>query len=230
MNVLVVGSGGREFTLVWKIFQSPEVNKIYCAPGNDGMQEWAELVPIKANAIEELKKFALKNKIDLTIVGPEDPLCDGIVDEFEKAGLKAFGPSKLASQLEGRKSFSKGIMTLNEIPTAAYVVFEEYEKALEHVKKVGAPVVIKADGLAAGKGVYVCQTIEEAMIALKEIMVDKKYKAAGDRVVIEEFLEGEEASFLVFTDGENVIPLESSQDHKAVYEDENDRRVWNLCT
>lgn len=225
-KVLVIGSGGREFMLVWKLAQSPQVSKIYCAPGNAGMEQWAELVNIKANNIEGLKKFAIENQIDLTVVGPEDPLCAGIVDEFQAVGLNIFGPSKLAAQLEGSKAFAKGMMTLCKIQTADFEIFDSYEKALAHIEKTGAPIVVKADGLAAGKGVYPCNTIEEAKAALKEIMVDKKYGSAGDKVVVEEFLDGEEASFLVFSDGINAIHLASSQDHKPVFETEKDRDRW----
>ncbi|MBN1326264.1 phosphoribosylamine--glycine ligase [Candidatus Falkowbacteria bacterium] len=225
-KVLVVGGGGREFMLVWKFAQSPQVSKVYCAPGNAGMQQWAELVNIKANDIEGLKQFAIENQINLTVVGPEEPLCMGIVDEFQAAGLTICGPTKNAAQLEGSKAFANGMMTLCKVPTADFRVFEDYKKALAYIEETGVPIVIKADGLAAGKGVYPCQTIEEAKAALKEIMIEKKYGSAGDKVVIEEFLDGEEASFLVFSDGVNVVPLASSQDHKPVFESEEDRDIW----
>ncbi len=218
MKILVVGSGGREHALVWKLRQSPRVEKIYCAPGNAGIAGIAECVAIDASDIEGLVAFAEQHGIDCTVVGPEAPLVDGIVDRFQAAGLRIFGPSGAAARLEGSKAFSKEIMHKYGIPTGGFAVFEDVDAALAHLDTVGAPVVVKADGLAAGKGVIVCQTIEEARQAVAAIGRDRAFGAAGDRIVIEEFLEGEEASFLAFTDGETVLPLPTSQDHKAIYD------------
>ncbi|MBI5894173.1 MAG: phosphoribosylamine--glycine ligase [Deltaproteobacteria bacterium] len=220
MKILVIGSGGREHAIVWKIAQSKKVEKIFCAPGNPGIVEIAECVNIKADDIEELKAFAIKEGIDLTVVGPEQPLAMGIVDEFEKAGLKIFGPSKNAAEIEGSKAFSKDLMQKYNIPTAAYKVFENADDAKEYAEKHHPPVVVKADGLAAGKGVFICPTMDETFLAVDIIMKEKAFGDAGNRVVIEEFLAGEEASFLAFTDGETVLPLASAQDHKAVYDDD----------
>ena len=220
MKILVVGGGGREHTLVWKISQSPLVKKIFCAPGNGGITEHAECIDIKADDIEGLKKFALKEKIDLTIVGPEAPLVGGIVDEFEEAHLKIFGPNKQASQLEGSKVFSKNLMRKYGIPTARFEVFEDSQKAVAYIKSQKMPIVVKADGLAAGKGVIICKTENEAVDAVKKIVEDNVFGDAGRRVVIEECLEGEEASILAFADGENIKLLPSSQDHKRIYDDD----------
>ncbi len=222
MKVLVVGQGGREHALVWKISQSPLVKKIYCAPGNGGIGKQVECINIKSEDIEGLKKFALKEKIDLTIVGPETPLVKGIIDEFEKANLKIFGPNKKASQLEGSKVFSKNLMKKYEIPTAEFEVFENSKKAISYVipcleRKKGS-IVVKADGLAAGKGVVVCKTEDEALDAIVSIMDDKIFGDAGKKVIIEECLEGEEVSILAFTDGEHIKLLPSSQDHKRIYD------------
>ncbi len=218
MKVLVVGGGGREHALVWKISQSPRVSKIYCAPGNAGISEQAELVPIKADDLQGLLAFAIKEKIDLTVVGPEDPLTRGIVDLFESQGLRIFGPNRKAAEIEGSKAFAKEMMKRYQIPTASYEIFDDPEKAIAYVHQKGVPVVVKADGLAAGKGVTVCRSIEEAIRSILRIMVHRVFGEAGRRVVIEEFLEGEEASYIVFTDGETILPLASSQDHKAVFD------------
>jgi phosphoribosylamine---glycine ligase len=220
MKILVIGGGGREHTLVWKIAQSPKVTKIYCAPGNAGIGELAECLPLKADDIEGLARFAFQEKIDLTVVGPEDPLTKGIVDVFEKKGLSIFGPSKKAALLEASKDFSKRLMVKYHIPTAAFKSFTDPKQALAHINKVGLPIVVKADGLAAGKGVMVCQTIAEAKAAIELIMLDKAFGEAGNRVILEEYLTGEEASFLVFTDGQNVLPMPSSQDHKPIYDND----------
>ena len=220
MKVLVIGSGGREHALVWKIRQSPVVKKIYCAPGNGGIAGMAECVPIEAGDIDGLLAFARSEKIDLTVVGPEDPLSRGIVDIFEAAGLKVFGASRKAAELEASKSFAKDLMMRYGIPTARGETFTSYKKAEAFVRKIGAPVVVKADGLAAGKGVIVCATEKEALEALKTIMVDRAFGDAGSRAVVEECLTGEEASFLAFTDGKTVLPLPSSQDHKPVYDND----------
>lgn len=218
MKVLVIGGGGREHALVWKIAQSPKVTKTYCAPGNPGIAEIAECIDIAAENLGGLLAFARDNNIDLTVVGPEVPLTMGIVDLFEEQGLRIFGPSRAAAEMEGSKAFSKGIMKKYNIPTAAYGTFTSKNDAIEYIDKMGAPIVIKADGLAAGKGVIVAQTIEEAKDAVESIMADKAFGEAGDKVVIEEFMAGEEASFLVFSDGKNVIPLPTAQDHKPAFD------------
>lgn len=218
MKVLVIGSGGREHSLVWKLDQSPRVSKIYCAPGNAGIGELAECVAISATDIKGLVGFAQKQKIDLTIVGPEASLTLGVVDAFEKRGLRIFGPSQKAAILEGSKVFTKKFMQDYNIPTAGFTVFRKRERAIEHVQKIGAPVVIKADGLAAGKGVIVAQTVQQAIDAIDVIMKDKVFGDAGNRVVVEDFMTGEEASFLAFTDGKTVVPLPTSQDHKPIFD------------
>ncbi|OGW40527.1 MAG: phosphoribosylamine--glycine ligase [Nitrospirae bacterium GWD2_57_9] len=218
MKVLVVGGGGREHALVWKVSQSAKVTKIYAAPGNAGIAELAECVPVKADDIPGLLAFARKEVVDLTIVGPEGPLSMGIVDEFTRAGLRIFGPSGKAAEIEGSKRFSKDLMKKYHIPTAEYGVFTDKAAAEAYVRMKGAPIVVKADGLAAGKGVVVAETVEEAVEALDLIMVQKAYGAAGDRVVIEECLKGEEASFMAFSDGKTVVAMASSQDHKRVFD------------
>lgn len=216
MKVLVVGGGGREHTLAWKIKQSPKVEQVFCAPGNAGIEEVAKCVDIKADDVSGLLKFAKKEKIDLTVVGPELPLTLGIVDVFEEEGLKIFGPNKEAAILEGSKAFSKELMKQNGIPSAFFSTFTDPEDASRYIQEVGAPIVVKADGLAAGKGVIVCQTVEEALDAVNLILVNESFGDAGSKIVVEECLQGEEASYLVFTDGENLIPMPSSQDHKPV--------------
>jgi len=218
MKVLVVGAGGREHALVWKIAQSPLVEKVYCAPGNPGIAQLAELVPLKVEDLPGLLRFAVDNAIDLTVVGPEIPLSLGIVDLFAEHGLKAFGPRRSAAIIEGSKAFSKDLMQKYGIPTAFYEVFTEMEPAIAFIEKHGAPIVVKADGLAAGKGVIVAQSKDEAIAAVREMLSGNAFGSAGSRVVIEEFLRGEEASFLAFTDGKHIIPLASAQDHKAVFD------------
>lgn len=220
MKVLVVGGGGREHALCWKIAQSPLVETLYCAPGNPGIAEVAECVNIGADEIETLCEFAQAEKIDLTVVGPEVPLTMGIVDTFQEAGLEIFGPNKAAAQLEGSKGFSKDLMAKYNIPTAAYQSFTEHSDAVAYIKEQGAPIVVKADGLAAGKGVIVAMSEEQAIAAVDDIMLDQVFGAAGASVVIEEFMDGEEASFFAFTDGKNILPLASSQDHKRVYDND----------
>lgn len=220
MKVLVVGSGGREHALVWKISQSPKVSKVYCTPGNAGISEQAELLSIKATDLSGILEFALKEKIDLTVVGPEDPLTRGIVDLFESKGLRIFGPTQRAAEIEGSKAFAKEIMKKYGIPTASYEIFEDPEKATSYIRAKGVPIVVKADGLAAGKGVMVCRTLEEAIDAVDRIMIKKIFGEAGRRVVIEECLEGEEASYIAFTDGKTILPLASSQDHKPVFDED----------
>jgi len=218
MNVLVVGGGGREHALVWKISQSPKVKKIYAAPGNAGIAGLAECTPIKAEDVPGLLAFAKAKAIDLTIVGPEGPLSMGIVDEFTDAGLRIFGPSGKAAEIEASKRFSKDLMKKYHIPTAEYGVFTDKAAAAAYVREKGAPIVVKADGLAAGKGVVVAETVQEALKALDIIMTEKAYGMAGERVVIEECLRGEEASFMAFSDGRTVVPMASSQDHKRVFD------------
>jgi phosphoribosylamine--glycine ligase len=220
MKILVVGGGGREHALVWKIAQSPKVSKIYCAPGNAGIGELAECLPIKADDIAGLLKFAETAQIDLTVVGPEDALTKGIVDTFEKKGLQIFGPRKKAAILEASKDFSKELMVKYHIPTATFQSFTDPSQALAHLDKVGVPIVVKADGLAAGKGVMICRTKAEAKAAIELIMRDKAFGEAGNKILLEECLVGEEASFLAFTDGKTVVPMPSSQDHKAIYDND----------
>jgi phosphoribosylamine--glycine ligase len=220
MKVLVVGGGGREHALVWKIGQSPRVKQLFCAPGNGGIARLAQCVDIAATDLEKLARFARDTRIDLTVVGPEIPLCMGITDLFQKEGLKIFGPSKGAARLEGSKTFAKELMQRYNIPAARYRVFTTHDEAAAYIKKQGAPIVVKADGLAAGKGVFVAQTVAEALEALDEIMIKRVFGEAGDQVVIEERLEGEEASFIAFSDGAAVLPLASSQDHKPIYDDD----------
>jgi phosphoribosylamine--glycine ligase len=218
MKILVVGGGGREHALVWKIAQSPKVSKIYCAPGNAGISGQATIVPIKANDLNGLLDFALEEKIDLTVVGPEDPLTQGIVDLFESKGLLIFGASRKAAEIEGSKAFAKEMMRKYHIPTADYELFDERNEAVQYIRKQGAPIVVKADGLAAGKGVIICKTIEEAIQSVDKIMVEKIFGEAGKRVVVEEYLIGEEASYIAFTDGKAILPMASSQDHKSVFD------------
>ncbi|WP_022847118.1 MULTISPECIES: phosphoribosylamine--glycine ligase [unclassified Desulfurobacterium] len=218
MKVLVVGSGGREHALTWKISKSDRVKEIFAIPGNPGIAQIAKCIKIDPADIKAIADFAEKEKIDLTVVGPEAPLVAGIVDEFESRGLKIFGPSKEAARLEGSKAFSKEMMKAFGVPTAEFKIFDNPEEAKSYIKEKGAPIVVKADGLAAGKGVVVAQTIEEALEAIDRIMVDKVFGDAGNRVVVEECLKGEEASYLVISDGERYIPLAPAQDHKAVFD------------
>ncbi|HET7369670.1 MAG TPA: phosphoribosylamine--glycine ligase [Gammaproteobacteria bacterium] len=223
MQVLIVGGGGREHALAWKVAQSPCVDKVFVAPGNAGTASEAkcENLAIAATDIDALLHFARSHKIDLTIVGPEAPLVAGITDRFDEAGLACFGPSAAAAQMEGSKAFAKAFMERHGIPTAAHRTFTEVDPALSYVHELGAPVVVKADGLAAGKGVIVAETIEDAEAAVRDMLAGNAFGDAGNRVVIEEFLAGEEASFIVMTDGENVLPLATSQDHKR--RDDGDR-------
>ena len=215
MKILIVGSGGREHALAWKISQSPKVDKIYCAPGNAGIASVAELVDITAMEFDRLADFAEENKIDLTVIGMDDPLVGGIVDVFEKRGLRVFGPRANAAILEGSKAFSKDLMKKYNIPTAQYETFEDAEKAIEYLKtEVKFPIVLKADGLALGKGVLICQNIDEAVAGVKDIMEDKKFGTAGNRMVVEEFMTGREVSVLSFVDGKTVKPMASAMDHK----------------
>lgn len=214
MKVLVVGSGGREHVIVWKAAQSPKVDKIYCAPGNAGIAELAECVDIKAMEFDRLASFAKEKEIDLTIVGMDDPLVGGIVDVFEAEGLRVFGPRKNAAILEGSKAFSKDLMKKYGIPTAAYETFDDPKEAVRYLETAKYPIVLKADGLALGKGVLICQTKEEALAGVREIMEDRKFGTAGDRMVVEEFLTGREVSVLSFVDGKTIRTMASAQDHK----------------
>jgi len=218
MKILVIGGGGREHALVWKIAQSPLVEKLYCAPGNPGTAALAENISIGVDQLDSLLEFAKSNAIDLTVVGPEQPLSLGIVDLFEANGLKTFGPSRDAAYIEGSKAFSKDLMQKYNVPTAAYGVFTDLAEAEAFIERTGAPIVVKADGLAAGKGVIIAQSKNEALEAVRDMLSGNAFGAAGSRVVIEEFLTGEEASFLVITDGTQIIPLASAQDHKAVFD------------
>jgi len=218
LNVLVVGGGGREHALVWKIAQSPAVDRIYCAPGNPGIARLAECLDIGVNDFEALLAVARDKAIDLTVVGPEDPLSRGIVDRFTQAGFRTFGPSAAAAELEASKTFAKHLMARRNIPTAAFDEFDNPEKAIEYIRAHGAPVVVKADGLAAGKGVTVARDENAAIDAVKAIMEDRVFGDAGHRVVIEDCLVGEEASILAFSDGRTVVPMVPSQDHKPVFD------------
>jgi phosphoribosylamine--glycine ligase len=220
MKVLIVGGGGREHALAWKIAQSPRVTKIFCAPGNAGIAELATCIPIKVEDTESLVALALREKVDLTVIGPEAPLTLGLTDLLEKKGLRVFGVSKKAALLEASKDFAKRIMVKYRIPTAAYRSFTDPRQAMAYLDKVGAPIVIKADGLAAGKGVMVCQTPAEARAAIELIMLDRAFGEAGNKVILEELLTGEEASFLAFSDGKNLLPLPTSQDHKPIYDND----------
>jgi phosphoribosylamine--glycine ligase len=218
MKVLVIGGGGREHSIVWKLNQSPRVSKIYCAPGNAGVARIAECVDINVNDVDALLDFVKYNWIDLTVVGPEAPLTAGIVDAFIKEGRTIFGPNSSGARLEGSKIFAKDFMQKYGIPTAEYKSFSSYLHAEEYVRLKGAPLVVKADGLAAGKGVIVAATVEEALDALKLIMKDRAFGDAGKKVIVEQCLKGEEASFMILTDGKTVVPLATSQDHKQIYD------------
>jgi phosphoribosylamine--glycine ligase len=218
MKVLVVGGGGREHTLVWKFNQSPRVEKVFCAPGNAGTALEGTNVPIDVEDIPALVDFAKKEGIGLTAVGPEMPLTLGIVDAFEAAGLRVFGANRAAAEIEGSKVFTKDLLKKYNIPTGDYQVFTDPGEAKAYIDQLGAPIVVKADGLAAGKGAIVCQTVEEAYTAVDTCMVDREFGEAGDTVVVEEFLVGEEASFLAFSDGKTVLPLATSQDHKPIFD------------
>ena len=231
MKILVIGGGGREHTLAWKLAQSPSATKLYAIPGNPGMAAVAECVSgISIEDNEAVVDFAKEHAIDLAVIGPEVPLTNGIVDAFEAAGILAFGPRKAAAELEGSKAFSKGLMKKYGIPTAKYEVFTDAEAAKDYVRQEGAPIVIKADGLAAGKGVIVAETCDEALAAVADIMEDQEFGAAGNRVVIEEFMEGEEASLLCFTDGETIVPMISSQDHKRAYDGDKGPNTGGMGT
>ncbi len=220
MKVLVVGGGGREHALAWKIRQSPRASRVFCAPGNAGIAAEAECVPIASDDVEGLLAFARKEGVGLTVVGPEAALVAGLVDRFTQAGQRAFGPTRSAAELEGSKSFAKAFMSRHNIPTAPWAVFTEPAPAKAYARKLGAPLVVKADGLAAGKGVLICGSIEEAEAAVDQVLTARAFGAAGAAAVVEGFLTGEEASFLAFSDGKTVVPLASSQDHKRVFDDD----------
>lgn len=230
MKILIIGGGGREHAIAWKLNSENNVNKIYCAPGNAGISEIAECLNINDSDIEKLLQFAKKEQIDLTIVGPEVPLVKGIVDEFEKEGLRVFGPNKECSQLEGSKAFSKEFMIRHNIPTAKYKEYTNLDEAISEIDSFGYPVVIKADGLAAGKGVVIPQNREEAIITLKEMMSDKKFGSAGDKIVVEEFLEGIETSILAFVDNNTIVPMVSAKDHKRIYNHEQGPNTGGMGT
>jgi len=218
MKILVIGGGGREHTLVWKLKQTPRVKALYCAPGNGGIAQCATCVPITANDVPSLVEFARKESIDLTVVGPEAPLCAGIVDAFQDAGLRIFGPTARAARVEGSKIFAKELMTRYNVPTAPARIFDDADEAITYARSIGTPLVVKADGLAAGKGVTVCSTEAEAVAAIKRTMRERAFGAAGDRVLVGQKLTGEEASVLAFVSGESFVLMESSQDHKPVFD------------
>ena len=230
MKVLIVGSGGREHAIAWKVSKSPKADKIYCAPGNAGIAEFAECVEIGAMEFDRLADFAEEKKIDLTVIGMDDPLVGGVVDVFESRGLRVFGPRKCAAVLEGSKSFSKDLMKKYHIPTAAYEVFDDAGEALQYLKTAPMPTVLKADGLALGKGVLICQNREEAEAGVREIMTDKKFGAAGNKIVIEEFMTGREVSVLSFVDGETIRIMTSSQDHKRAMDGDQGLNTGGMGT
>jgi phosphoribosylamine--glycine ligase len=220
MKVLVVGGGGREHALVWKIAQSPKVSQIFCAPGNAGIAKLAQCVPIGAEDIVALADFAQREGIDLTVVGPEAPLCAGIADEFQRRGLRIFGPTKSAAEIEGSKVFCRQLLAKWRIPSPKFAAFDDPNEAKSYIRRQGAPIVVKADGLAAGKGSIVCATLDEALRAVDRIMVEREFGDAGKRIVVEEFLTGREASVMVFTDGRTVKPMLPSRDHKRLLDND----------
>ena len=230
MKILVVGSGGREHALCWKIAQSKKVSKIYCAPGNAGVAEVAECVAIGAMEFEKLADFAQEKEIDLTVIGMDDPLVGGVVDVFEERGLRIFGPRKNAAILEGSKAFSKDLMKKYNIPTAAYENFDDAEKALAYLETASFPIVLKADGLALGKGVLICNTLEEAREGVKSIMLDKAFGTAGNQMVIEEFMTGREVSVLSFVDGKTIKIMTSAQDHKRAQDNDQGLNTGGMGT
>jgi phosphoribosylamine---glycine ligase len=229
-NVLIIGGGGREHALAWKLAQSPRLGKLYVAPGNGGTRNLAENIPIKATDIKSLASFAEKNSIDLTIVGPDDPLALGIVDVFQARGLRVFGPTKAAAQIEASKAFAKKLMRSAGVPTAPFKIFRDYNKALNYVRQHGAPIVIKASGLSLGKGAYPCTTLSQAKAALKEIMIDRVYQEAGDEVIIEKFLDGQEISIHAFCDGKTSILLPTAQDHKPIFDGDKGKNTGGMGT
>ncbi len=230
MKILVVGGGGREHAIVWKIAQSPLVEKIYCAPGNGGISTLAECVPIKALDIEGIVKFSVENKIDMVMVAPDDPLVAGMIDALESAGIRAFGPRKAAALIEGSKTFAKELMKKYNLPTAKYEAFDNSEHAIEYLRHQNYPIVIKADGLALGKGVIIAQGFEEAQEAVNSMMHDRVFGDAGNKIIIEEFLVGPEVSILAFTDGKTIKPMVSSQDHKRVFDNDEGLNTGGMGT
>lgn len=230
MRVMVIGSGGREHAIVWALSKSSGVDKIFCAPGNGGIQELAELVPISVDDFDGLGKFALEKEVGLVVVGPDDPLADGIVDHLQEMGLKVFGPNKAAAQIEGSKIFMKDLCHKYGIPTAAYATFDDAGDALTYIRDRGAPIVLKADGLAAGKGVIVAETLEEAEAAVDKIMLQRAFGDAGERIIVEEFLAGQEVSILAFVDGETVRPMIEAQDHKPAYDGDEGPNTGGMGT
>ncbi|EPR11908.1 phosphoribosylamine--glycine ligase [Ruminiclostridium papyrosolvens] len=230
MKVLVVGGGGREHTIVLKLAQSPKITKLYCAPGNGGISGIAECVPIKAMDLDGIVTFSKENKIDMVVVAPDDPLAAGLVDELTEAGIRAFGPVKAAAIIEGSKAFSKDLMKKYNIPTAGYMVFDDCAEALQYLDTCSAPIVVKADGLALGKGVIIAQTIQEAKEAVNGMINDKVFGDAGSRVVIEEFIQGPEVSILAFTDGNTIVPMVSSQDHKRAFDNDQGPNTGGMGT
>ncbi len=230
MKVLIIGSGGREHAIVKKIAKSSKVDKLYCAPGNAGIAECAECVDIAVNDFSGLADFAVKERIDLTIVGPDDPLVGGVVDVLESKGLRVFGPRKNAAIIEGSKAFSKDLMKKYHIPSAAYDTFDNPEEAIDYLKSSEFPIVLKADGLALGKGVLICNSYEEAVSGVKQIMQDKQFGAAGDRMVIEEFMTGREVSVLAFCDGTHIVPMTSAQDHKRAKDNDQGLNTGGMGT
>lgn len=230
MKVLIIGGGGREHAIAWKISQSPKLDKLYCAPGNAGIAEYAECVDIPVSNFTGLADFAEKEGIDLTVVGPDDPLVGGIVDVFEERGLRVFGPRKNAAIIEGSKAFSKDLMKKYHIPTAAYDTFSNASDAIDYLKTSNFPIVLKADGLALGKGVLICKDYDEAVSGVKEIMEDKHFGSAGDHMVIEEFMTGREVSVLAFCDGTRIIPMTSAQDHKRARDNDQGLNTGGMGT
>lgn len=230
MKILVVGSGGREHAIVWKLAQSPLVDKIYCAPGNGGISAIAQCVPIKAMDIDGVVEFSKETGIDMVVVAPDDPLAAGMVDALEKEGIRAFGPRKDAAVIESSKSFAKNLMKKYGIPTAGYEVFDDSQKAIEYLKQKEYPIVIKADGLALGKGVVIANSFSEACDAVNSMMNGKTFGSAGERIVIEEFMKGPEVSVLAFTDGETVVPMVSVQDHKRAYDNDEGLNTGGMGT
>lgn len=230
MKILVVGGGGREHAIIWKLRQNNSISEIHCAPGNGGISDIAICVPIGATDIDALVEYSKQEQFDLVIVAPDDPLYMGLVDKLETEGIRAFGPNSKAAEIEGSKVFAKQLMKKYCIPTAAYEIFDDYDKALNYIESCKLPTVIKADGLALGKGVIICNTVKEAKDALQLIMVDKKFGEAGSRVVIEEFIEGPEVSVLSFCDGDTILPMASAQDHKRAFDEDRGPNTGGMGT
>jgi phosphoribosylamine--glycine ligase len=230
IDVLVIGSGGREHALAWKLSQSPRIGKLFVAPGNGGTRQIVENATIDATDIDGLVQFAANNEIGLTVVGPDDPLALGVVDAFQARGLRIFGPTRAAAEIESSKAFAKHLMSEAAVPTATFQIFSEHEKALAYIRERDAPIVVKASGLALGKGVYVCRTLAEAETALADIMLERAHKDAGNEVVIEEFLDGQEISIHAFCDGKTHVLLPPAQDHKPIRDDDEGRNTGGMGT